>query len=249
MSTKPSQILTGDCLEILPTLPKASVQMVFLDPPYNIGLDYGNGTKADQLSPAKYLSQMERLLTHCIDLLTPSGSLWFLISERWADHIGLMLSDRLPRRNRIIWRETFGQYREDQFGPGHRHLFWHVMDRKQSPFYADEIRIESQRMRNGDTRAKGPRVPDDVWEIPRLVGTAKERLGEHPCQLPETLIERVIRCSTQKGDLVLDPTAGSGTILRCAQRLERRSIGIEQQPAFVRLINKRLNRSWQRKLF
>ena len=98
-------------------------------------------------------------IQECVDRLTYTGSIWFLSPERWADEVGLMLKGLLPRRNRIIWRETFGQYRETVFPSGHRHLFWHVKDLKNSPFYTDEIRVVSQRMIDGDKRAAGPRVP------------------------------------------------------------------------------------------
>ncbi len=225
------------------------MQTVFLDPPYNIGINYGNGSKADKLPPDEYLGQMRRLAEFSVERLTPTGSLWFLIPERWADDIGSILSQLLPRRNRIIWRETFGQYREQRFPSGHRHLFWHVMHSDQTPFYTDEIRVESQRMRDGDKRAKGPRVPDDVWEFPRLVGNAGERIKGHPCQLPEALLERIIRCSTQPGDVVLDPMAGTGTTLRVAQRLGRGYVGIEEQDEFVQLIDDRLDQDRQLELF
>jgi len=243
-----SQVLAGNCFEVLPTLQKEKFQTVFLDPPYNIGVDYGNGSIADKLPAEQYLAQMNELAKLCVEQLTPTGSIWFLIPERWADQIGSMLSALLPRRNRVIWRETFGQYREDRFPPGHRHLFWHVKS-PDSPFYTDDIRVASQRMLDGDKRAKGPRVPDDVWEFPRLVGNAKERINGHPCQLPEALLERIIRCSTAPGDLVLDPTAGTGTTLSVARRLGRRYVGIEEQDAFLALINQRLQQPLQLGLF
>ena len=244
-----NQVLHGDCFELLPTLPKGQFQTVFLDPPYNIGVDYGNGSKADKLPPDKYLAQMKQLAELSVQQLTPTGSLWFLINEKWADNIGTMLSELLPRRNRIIWRETFGQYQEERFPSGHRHLFWHVKDADQTPFYTDDIRVESQRMRDGDKRAKGPRVPDDVWEFPRLVGNAAERINGHPCQLPEALLERIIRCSTKPGDMVLDPMAGTGTTLRVAQRLDRGYVAIEEREDFVQLINDRLDQAMQQQLF
>lgn len=244
-----SQLLEGNCFDLLPTLPRNHFQIVFLDPPYNLGFDYGNGAKADRLPNGQYLAQMKRLVEICIELLCPDGSIWFLINERWADSIGAMLSDLLPRRNRVIWRETFGQYRDDRFPSGHRHLFWHVADNQKSPFYTNEIRVVSQRMINGDKRGKGPRVPDDVWQFPRLVGNAHERIAAHPCQLPEALLERLIRCSTQRDDWILDPTAGTGTTLRVAKRLGRRYVGIEEQPKFVSLIHKRLARPVQTQLF
>jgi site-specific DNA-methyltransferase (adenine-specific) len=244
-----SKVFHGNCFDILPTLHQRQFDMAFLDPPYNFGLDYGNGTKADSLPPEEYLAQTETLTRESVLRLSPTGSLWFLIPERWADPIGAMLSGLLPRRNRVIWRETFGQYREDRFPSGHRHLFWHVMDPQGSPFYTEDIRVVSQRMLNGDRRAKGPRVPDDVWEFPRLVGNAGERIQGHPCQLPEALLERVIRASTRVGDIILDPTAGTGTTLRVAQRLGRRYVGIEEQAAFVELIERRLAQPLQQELF
>ena len=93
----------------------------------------------------EYLERMTTLARECVDRLTDTSSLWFLMPERWADEIGLMLKGLLPRRNRIIWRETFGQYRETVFPSGHRHLFWHVKDPKTSPFYTDEIRVVRSR--------------------------------------------------------------------------------------------------------
>jgi site-specific DNA-methyltransferase (adenine-specific) len=244
-----SQVLWGNCFNVLPTIRRGQVQTVFIDPPYNIGVDYGNGSKADKRRPDEYVAQMKTLANQCVQTLTRTGSLWFLCPEQWADQIGSMLTELLPRRNRIIWRETFGQYIENRFPSGHRHLFWHVMCPDQTPFYTDEIRVESQRMRDGDKRAKGPRVPDDVWELPRLVGNASERIHGHPCQLPEALLERVIRCSAAPGDMVLDPMAGTGTTLRVAQRSGRRYIGIEEQQAFVDLIEKRLHQPVQKGLF
>jgi DNA modification methylase len=244
-----SRLILGSCFDALPTLPRRQFRTAFIDPPYNIGMDYGNGKKADRLPAADYIERMQRLISLCAELLTHDGSLWFLINERWADQVGTALSAILPRRNRIIWRETFGQYRVDRYASGHRHLFWHVMDAKQSPFFTEDIRIPSQRMHDGDKRSAGPRVPDDVWQLPRLVGNSGERLSEHPCQLPEALLERIILCSTQPGDCVLDPTAGTGTTLRVAQRLGRQFVGVEQQPTFAALIRKRLDQPIQPTLF
>ena len=135
-----SQLLEGSCFDVLPSLPRHQFQTAFIDPPYNIGIDYGEGSKADRLPRAQYLARMKQLVQLCIERLRPDGSIWFLINERWADPIGTMLSHLLPRRNRIIWRETFGQYREECFPSGHRHLFWHVVSLNDSPFYTDEIR-------------------------------------------------------------------------------------------------------------
>ena len=104
-----SGVLHGDCFTVLPTIAAGSVDCVFVDPPYNIGLDYGSGSRADRLTQGGVSRQMENWPA-AVERLTPTGSLWFLCPERWADEIGILLSELLPRRNRIIWRETFGQY-------------------------------------------------------------------------------------------------------------------------------------------
>jgi site-specific DNA-methyltransferase (adenine-specific) len=234
-----SNVMEGDCLEVLPRLPAGFAQLIFADPPYNLGIDYGAGHKADRRSDSEYLAWCEAWLTECRRMLLPSGSLWVLVPERWADQIGLMLSKLLPRINRIIWREQFGQYRQDRFASGHRHLFYHA-DPKQRAWNPDAIRVPSVRMRVGDKRASGPRVPDDVWEVSRLQGNCRERMRWHPCQLREWPIERIIRAATIPGDWVCDPFAGSGTTLAVAQRLGRRFVGIEQNPAYCAGISERL---------
>ena len=244
-----NQVIQGPCEEVLPALPEKFVDAVFVDPPYNIGVDYGDGAKSDQLPTDQYLDMIAHMIHESVKRLTERGSLWVLSPERWADEIGLMLREELPRRNRIIWRETFGQYGESRFPSGHRHLFWHVKDMQQAPFNTDDIRVPSQRMLTGDSRAKGPRVPDDVWEIPRLTGNAHERVEGHPCQLPEELLRRVILSSTNEHNLVMDPMAGTGTTLRVAQKLGRSYLGIEKQASFVDLIRNRLRQSYQTTMF
>ena len=223
-------------------LPAGSVQLVFADPPYNLGIDYGDGRKADRLPDNDYLAWCERWLTECRRVLLPSGSMWVLVPERWADAFGVMLSRLLPRINRIIWREQFGQYRQDRFASGHRHLFYHA-DPAHRIWEPDAIRVPSVRMQMGDKRAAGPRVPDDVWDVSRLQGNCRERMRWHPCQVREWPIERIIRATTRPGEWVLDPFAGSGTTLAVAQRLGRQFLGIERNADYCEGIRGRLAQS------
>ena len=82
-------------------------------------------------------------------------------------------------------------------------------------------------MQIGDVRSAGPRVPDDVWDFPRVVGNAKERRSWHPTQHPLALMERIIKFSTKPGDLVLDYFAGTGTTLRACMKLDRSCVAAD----------------------
>jgi DNA modification methylase len=84
------------------------------------------------------------------------------------------------------------------------------------------------------------KIPDDVWEFSRVCGTFHERLGDHPCQMPESLLERIIKASSKEGDLVLDPFGGTGTTAAVASRLKRDFITIDISKRYYNVIIKRL---------
>ena len=107
----------------------------------------------------------------------------------------------------------------------------------------DPIRVESQRMKAGDKRAAGPRVPDDVWEISRVQGNDGERQGWAPTQLRLWPVERAILCSTNPRDLVIDPFLGSGTTAIAALKHGRDFIGIDINGDFIRKSAKRIRDS------
>jgi site-specific DNA-methyltransferase (adenine-specific) len=103
---------------------------------------------------------------------------------------------------------------------------------------ADAIRVPSARQEKYNDKRANPkgRVPDDVWEFPRVCGTFKERRPWCPNQHPEALIERIILLSTKPGDLVLDFFGGTGTVHRVCKRLDRNSITTEISPTYCNMI-------------
>jgi site-specific DNA-methyltransferase (adenine-specific) len=164
-------------------------------------------------------------------------------------------------RNWIVWHYTFGVNCTRKFNRSHGHIFYYVVEPKDFTFNADAVRVPSDRQTTyGDRRANPVgKLPNDVWVlrpqeeedrcfrpesdtwyVARVCGTFKERKGGHPCQMPEAILERIIRASSNAGDLVLDPFAGSGTTLAVAKRLRRRYLGIELSPNYAELATKRL---------
>jgi site-specific DNA-methyltransferase (adenine-specific) len=239
----PWRIIHGDCLGELPSLRGA--RLIFVDPPYNIGIDYGDGKRADLLPDDEYLFWCRSWLAACADALTKDGSLWVMICDEWVEHFALMLNElQLTRRGWIKWYETFGVNCTNNFNRCSRHILYYVADPKHFVFNAESpyIRRQSDRQtKYGDKRADPHgKLLDDVWTIPRLVDNAAERVPGFPTQVPEEILLRIVACATEPGDLVVDPFSGSATTGAAAVHLGRRYVGIERGEEFWRLSTARM---------
>src|SRR5947209_5855533 len=255
-----NKILTGDCLRHLAELPAGCVDLAFADPPFNIGYEYD--VYNDRQSKADYLEWTERWLAAVRRVLKPDGSFYVAIGDEYAAEMKVRLDALgLTLRNWIVWHYTFGVHCTRKFNRSHAHIFYYVADRRRFTFNADGVRVPSARQTTYADRRANPagKVPDDTWVlrpqeeegcfrpgadtwyVSRVCGTFKERTG-HPCQMPEGVLERIIRVSSNPGDLVLDPFAGSGTTLAAAKRLGRRYLGIELSAEYAGRIRERLAR-------
>jgi site-specific DNA-methyltransferase (adenine-specific) len=253
-----NSILTGDCLRHLANQPARSIDLAFADPPFNIGYEYD--VYNDQQTKADYLAWTERWLQAVGRVLKPTGSFYVAIGDEYAAELKVRLDDLgLTLRNWIVWHYTFGVSCQHKFNRSHAHILYYVMDPRRFTFNANEIRVPSARQtiyadRRADPRGKVPddtwvlrpqedetcfRPDSDTWHVARICGTFKERTG-HPCQMPETVLERIIRVSSNPGEVVLDPFAGSGTTLATAKRLGRRYLGIELSAEYAEGIRQRL---------
>lgn len=241
------EIQVGDCVEWMGKTGPGSARLVFADPPYNIGIDYGEGHD-DRMPAPDYLAWTEIWVQAAARLLTPDGSLWVLISDEWADEVGCILRRAgLTRRSWIKWYESFGVNNANNFNRCSRHLFYMVKDPKQFVFDADHVSRPSDRQtKYKDSRADpGGKVWDNVWgikpPIPRLVENSAERLPDFPTQLPLDLLLAVVGCASEPGDLVIDPFSGSGTTGAASIRLGRRYLGFELSESFAALSRLRLS--------
>lgn len=243
----PWEVRQGDALEGLASLQAGTVRLIFTDPPYNIGVDYGDGVGADSRPAQEYLGWCRRWMDAAARALTPDGSMWVLICDEWADEFGCILRrSGLHRRSWIKWYESFGVNTSNNFNRCSRHLFYMVKDPDRFVFDRDAVSRPSDRqVKYNDSRADpAGKTWDDVWginpQIPRLVGNAAERIPDFPTQLPLQLLMAVVGCASEPGDLVVDPFNGSGTTGAASIRLGRRYIGIEQSEKFASLSRLRL---------
>jgi DNA modification methylase len=237
-------LFCGDAVEGMQARPAGSARLVFADPPYNLGVDYGGGAGADRLPDAAYMAWACRWLTEAVRLLTPDGSLWLLLSWEYACESGVLLKALgLSVRNVVVWNEGFGVQTDNKFARCSRPLFYCVRDPKRFVFNADAALTPSDRQtKYADGRAD-PRgkVMGDVWsDIPRLAGTHRERVGDFPTQLPLALLRRVVGVASDPGDLVVDPFAGSGTTGEAALEAGRHFLGFEKQRHWWELASLRL---------
>ena len=222
-------------------------RLIFADPPYNIGVDYGEGAAADQLDDDEYLDWARTWLGLCADLLLPDGSLWVLIGDEYAAEYAVALKGLgLTIRSWIKWYESFGVNCHNNFNRCSRHLFYCVRDPKRFVFHAHVVNRPSDRQQKyADKRAAAAgKIWDNVWGInpviPRLTGTCRERLPGFPTQLPLALVEPIVLCASEPGDTVLDPFSGSATTGVAAVRNGRKFIGIEKSELFAVRARQRL---------
>ena len=237
-------ILHKDVIDGLETVREnGPARLIFTDPPYNIGIDYGLGEKADLLSPQAYMKWVRQWLALCWDCLTDDGSLWVMIGDEYAaEYCTEIKATGFTVRSWIKWYETFGVNCSSKFNRTSRHIFYAVKDEKSFVFNPEPVTRPSDRQtKYGDSRAAaGGKIWDDVWQIPRLTGTCSERIPDFPTQLPLALVEPIVLCASMPGDLVVDPFNGSGTTGVASIRNGRKYIGIEKNEAFVDMAEMRL---------
>jgi len=239
-------LFQGDCLDGFSQLEAQCVDLVFADPPFNIGYRYD--VYNDRKDGEYYLDWCKKWGSEIDRVLKPNGTFWLAIGDDFAAELKMAFQGMgFHCRSWVVWYYTFGVNCTKKFSRSHTHLFHFVKNRKAFTFKANRIKVPSARqLVYADVRAKeGGRLPDDtwflrpqdmkgsftptedVWYFPRVCGTFKERAGWHACQMPEQLLARIIKVSSDPDDLVLDPFAGSGTTLAVAKKLGRRWIGFE----------------------
>jgi site-specific DNA-methyltransferase (adenine-specific) len=237
-----NKIYLGDCIKVMKSFSSNTIDMVFADPPFNIGLKYDN--YKDNKSYEEYYQWSNNWISETYRILKPTGSIYIAIGDEFASEINIILKRTgYNFRNWIIWYYTFGQSQRKKFNRAHTHIFYFTKDKENFFFNPEEIRIPSARQLIYNDKRAHPngKIPDDVWEFSRVCGTFRERVGDHPCQMPESLLERIIKASSKEDDIVLDPFAGTGTTAAVAKRLKRKYITIEHSQKYYNVVSKRLN--------
>src|SRR3954454_7066231 len=254
-----NEIIRGDCVQVLKAY-EDQVDLVFADPPFNIGYLYHNYD--DQKDVSEYVDWSENWMRAVHAALKPSGSFYLAIGDEFAADLCHVARRKIGfhLRNWIIWHYTFGQQTKKMFAKSHTHILYFTKEKSGFTFNADDVRVASARQTTyADKRANSKgKLPDDVWFLrpqetdvhfqsecdtwyeSRVCGTFKEREGWHGCQMPIGVLNRIIKASSNVGDVVLDPFNGSGTTVVAAAMLGRKYVGIDQSAEYVGYAQKRL---------
>lgn len=241
-------IYKGDCLTVLREIPDESVALIFADPPYNIGKQFGTFSDSWE-SDIKYAEWCFEWLTLCIKKLSPTGSLYLMTSTQAMPYLDLWLRDKINVRSRIVWHyDSSGVQAKKHYGSMYEPILFATKDPKAYTFNASDIEVEARTgavrklmdyRKEVPTPYKTTKVPGNAWYFARVRFRMAE-YEEHPSQKPEALLERVIKASSNPGDTVLDPFSGTFTTCAVAQRLGRASIGIELQEKYIKIGLRRL---------
>ncbi|MBK6801509.1 MAG: site-specific DNA-methyltransferase [Novosphingobium sp.] len=234
------RILDGDCVEAMRSLPSASVDMIFADPPYNLqlggDLSRPDGSHVDAVtndwdkfdSFAAYDAFTRAWLTEARRVLKPNGSLWVIGSYHNIFRLGAMLQDMgFWILNDIVWRKAnpMPNFKGTRFTNAHETLIWCSMGEKAK--YTFNYR--AMKTLNDELQMRSD------WVLPICGGQERLKKGGHkvhPTQKPEALLYRVMLATTNKGDVVLDPFFGTGTTGAVAKRLGREWIGCERESGY-----------------
>ena len=267
-----SKLICGDNLRALDDLIKENllVDLIYLDPPFFSNRHYEViwGDEAEVRSFKDrweggihvYVEWMRERILKIYDVLKDTGSFYLHCDWHAGHYLKVMLDDIFGYhnfRNEIIWYYKGAGVSKYHFGRKHDVIFFYTKS-KNWTFNVDTIRMPysdstqqryKTRVRNilrGKTykdKTMNPKgkIPDDVFDIPLIPAASKERLG-YPTQKPEVLLENIIKASSNKDDLVLDPFCGCGTAMAVSQRLKRKWIGIDISPTAISLIIKRLEK-------
>lgn len=242
-------IIHGDALQALQTLvPDHSVDLIFADPPYNIGKNF-NGHIEKWDTEEEYLNWCYQWLDLCIRKLKPAGSFYVMTATQFMPYFDIYLRQKINILSRIVWSyDSSGVQARKYFGSMYEPILFCANDKNNYTFNAADILIEAKtgaKRKLIDYRKSTPaayntqKVPGNVWDFAR-VRYRMDEYENHPTQKPIALLERIIKASSNPGDIILDPFSGTFTTCAVAKELGRNCIGIEMQEEYIKIGLRRL---------
>lgn len=235
-STGNSLVIFNDCIDTLNSMKDKSVDLIFADPPYNLGKDFGNDSDS-WTDRKKYLDWCYTWIDECFRVLKDNGTFYMMNSTQNIPYISIYLQEHYYIVNDIVWAyDSSGVQSKKKYGSLYEPIIMATKSGKAKyTFNYQDILVEAKTgAKRGliDYRKNPPqpynteKVPGNVWEFSR-VRFKMEEYENHPSQKPEALLERIIKASSNAGEIVLDPFGGSFSTAAVATRLGRKAISMD----------------------
>jgi site-specific DNA-methyltransferase (adenine-specific) len=257
-----STVYLADSITVLNTIKDNSIDLIYIDPPFGTGLTQISRPKIDTriFGQSSYVDTFTNYVEYFLPYLVAfnrtlkdTGTLYVHLDYHWVHYVKVELDDIFGRDNflnEIVWSYNFGGRGKDRWPAKHDTILVYVKQRGKHtfnwdsipriPYKAPELQYVGRSREDAEKRIELGQVPTDVWDM-NVIGTnSKERTG-YPTQKPMRLLERVIKASSNPGDVVLDAFAGSGTTGVTAASFGREFIMIDKNPDAIRVIEKRLS--------
>ena len=244
------RIILGDSLEIMEKLPRGFVDLLIVDPPYNLAKDY-HGTRFQPKSWEQYREYTEGWLERALPLLKPTASVYVCCDWKSSPIIGEVLHRYLRVQNRITWQREKGRGAKNNWKNGMEDIWYCTMSSKYT-FHLEDVMV--RRKVNAPYKVEGvPKdweetaegnyrntCPSNFWDDISIPYWSMPENTAHPTQKPEKLMAKLILASSDRGDVILDPFAGSGTTAVTAGQLGRHFVAVEQNELYCAWAQKRL---------
>jgi site-specific DNA-methyltransferase (adenine-specific) len=245
-----NRTICQDMLSAIPFLPDKFIDLLFIDPPYNLDKNF-NGSKFKKQSQADYLKFLETYIHPLLRLLKETASVYICSDWNSCGAVQLFAEKNLIIRNRITWEREKGRGAKSNWKNCSEDI-WFCTVGDQYTFNADAVKIKRkviapytvdnqpkdwQRETQGDFRLTHP---SNLWTDLTVPFWSMPENTDHPTQKPEKLLAKIILASSNRGDIIFDPFLGSGTTAVVAKKLSRNYVGIEIDRHYCCLAEKRL---------
>ncbi len=247
-----NKVIKGDTFETIKLLPDSFVDLLIVDPPYNLTKEYG-GTKFSKTNDESYIEWFEKWVKELPRVMKPNGSLYFCGDWKTSPLYYQVLSKYFCVKNRITWEREKGRGSNKNWKNNIEDIYFCTMNDKEYVFNIDAVKVKKKVIapyKDEEGNAKDWFVengekfrfthPANVWTDITVPYWSMAENTEHPTQKPEKLIAKLILASSNEGNMVFDPFLGSGTTAVVAKKLKRNFCGVEREEGYCLLATKRL---------
>ena len=238
-----NRVARGDILQVAPQLPKQFVDLLIIDPPYNLNKDF-HGTEFKAREDDQYQEWFEEVVDALIPTLKPNGTVYVCSEWRTSCLIGPILQSRFHVRNRITWEREKGRGAKSNWKNNSEDI-WFCTQSCDYHFDADAVKLKRKVIapyrengnpkdwkeeENGKFRLT---APSNIWSDITVPFWSMRENTKHPTQKPEKLVAKLILASSKENDFVFDPFLGSGTTAVVASKLNRRWFGVDLNEEYL----------------